>query len=149
MAKGRKDFENRYERHVGSRAAAGVKKRTISFSWEKLDINQGQSIKEWENEGLLSQLCERMRQVGQNEATVALAQQLIKQYTQVGFPPNSEFTIPKHVSPTYWGVMHITPSSKEVVAGYIENDIFYIVFLDKDHKFWPTKNIQDRGKTKR
>lgn len=141
--------DNRYERKSGHRLAVGVRARTISFSWEKLDKNQGQTPSEWEQEGLLSQLCIRMQQIGQFEATTALAQQYIKQYTQVGFPPNSKFEIPKHVTPTYWGVIHVTPNSKEVVAGYIENDVFYVVFLDKDHLFWPTRNIQDRGKNKR
>jgi hypothetical protein len=139
---------NRYERRAGNRQAVGEKRRTISFSWEKLDVTQGQSILDWENEGLLSQFCTRMQQIGQYEAPAALAQQLIKQYTQVGFPPDSKFNIPRHVTPTYWAVIHITPNSREVVAGYIDSDVFLIVFLDKFHHFWPT-NIQDRGKNKR
>ena len=79
----------------------------------------------------------------------ALAQQLIKQYTKVGFPENSEFIEPRHVTPTYWAVIHITQNSKEVVVGYLdENNVFYVIFLDKEHKFWPT-DIQSRGKNKR
>ena len=141
--------ENRYDRKNGTRPSVGQKSKTISFSWEKLDSVQGQRIPEWEKEGLLSKLCLRLQQIGQFDATNALGQQLIKQYTQVGFPPKSKFTVPKHVSPSYWGVIHITPNSKEVVAGYIEEDVFYIVFLDKEHHFWPSMNIQDRGKNKR
>lgn len=137
-----------YTRKQGSRKAVGEKKRKISFSWEKLDAQQGQRIKEWEEEELLSQLCERMQQIGQYEAAEALHKQLIKQYTKVGFPSNSKFIEPKHVSPINWAVIHIKPKSKEVVAGYIDDDIFYIVFLDKEHHFWPT-SIQDRGKNKR
>lgn len=147
MAKRSKEID-RYERKSGNRLAVGPKIRTISFSWEKLDANQGQRIYEWEEERLLSELCIRMQQISQYTKENALAQQLIKQYTQVGFPPNSEFNIPTHVSPAYWAVIHIKPTSKEVVAGYIENDVFYIVFLDKDHKFWPT-DIQSRGKNVR
>ena len=139
---------NRYERKSGHRQAVGEKQRGISFSLEKLDRNQGQTLEQWEGDGLLAQLCIRLQQIGQFEATSALAQQFIKQYTQVGFPPNSNFTEPLHVSPSTWGVIHITPNSKEVVAGYLENDVFYIVFLDKEHDFWPT-NIQNRGKIRR
>ncbi len=147
MAKGNKQI-NQYERKAGNRLAVGERARTISFSWEKLDPAQGQTIKEWENEELLSQLCIRMQQIGQYAAATALAQQLIKQYTQVGFPPDSKFDAPRHVAPQFWAVIHITPKSKEVVAGYLENDVFYIVFLDKHHHFWPV-NIQTRGKNKR
>lgn len=138
-----------YDRKRGSRSAVGQKVKTITFSWVKLDINQGQPIDEWEKEGLLSIVCEMMRQVGQYGSTEVFARRMIKQYTQVGFPPNSEFKEPKHVSPTYWAVIHIKPKSKEVVVGFLEEEVFYIIFLDKDHKFWPTKDIQDRGKNRR
>jgi len=139
---------DRYERLQGHRSSIGEKKRTISFSWEKLHPSEGQTIVEWEKSGLLSDFCIRMQQVGQYQATQALAQQLIKQYTKVGFPEHSEFTKPTHITPSYWAVIHIKQNSKAVVAGYIENDVFYIVYLDKDHKFWPT-DLQSRGKTKR
>lgn len=138
-----------YVRIRGRRPAVGQKIKTITFSWVKLDVNQGQSIDEWEKEGLLSVMCEMMRQVGQYSSTQVLACRMIKQYTKVGFPPNSLFEEPKHVSPVYWAVIHIKPKSKEVVAGYLEEEVFYIVFLDKEHKFWPTKDIQDRGKNRR
>ena len=101
MAKKHENQENRYDRKSGHRQSVGKRNRTISFSWEKLDKVQGQSLSDWEKEGLLSQLCTRMQQIGQFDATNALANQLIKQYTQVGFPPNSKFDIPKHVTPTY------------------------------------------------
>ena len=149
MAKKHENQENRYDRKNGHRPPVGKRNRTISFSWEKLDRIQGQTVSDWESEGLLSQLCTRMQQIGQFDATNALAQQLIKQYTQVGFPPNSKFDIPKHVTPIYWAVIHITPNSKAVVAGYIEEDVFYVVFLDKEHHFWPSMNIQNRGKNRR
>lgn len=141
--------DKRYERKRGERNAVGLKVRTITFSWVKLDINQGQSIDQWEKEGLLSVFCQMMRQIGQYNSTQVYANRMIKQYTKVGFPPDSEFEEPKHVSPAYWAVIHIKPKSKEVVVGYVEDEIFYIVFLDKEHQFWPTMDIQNRGKTKR
>jgi hypothetical protein len=140
---------NQYERKRGKRQAVGSKVKTITFSWVKLDINQGQSAREWEEEGLLSVFCQMMRQIGQYGSAEVLSEAMIKQYTKVGFPPDSEFQEPKHVSPPYWAVIHIKPKSKEVVVGYLEEDVFYIVFLDKEHKFWPTKDIQTRGKRKR
>lgn len=146
MAK--KNKSKSYERQRGSRAAVGQKEITISFSWSKLDSTQGQTIDDWEKEGLLSKLSKRLQQIGQFSSSHALAQQLIKQYTKVGFPEKSKLKEPKHVTPTTWAVIHITPNSKEVVAGFIEDNIFYIVFLDKDHHFW-ISDIQDRGKVLR
>lgn len=143
-----KQSHKSYERIRGNREAVPQKEITISFSWTKLDPTQGQTIDNWEKEGLLSKLCKRLQQIGQFSSKQVLAQQLIKQYTQVGFPENSKFREPKHVNPPMWAVIHITPTSKEVVAGFIEDNIFFIVFLDKEHHFWPS-NIQDRGKVRR
>jgi len=140
---------NRYERKRGNRDKVLPKDSEISFSWTKLDNTQGQSIIEWEKLGLLSVLCHRLQQIGQYSSSEALAKLYIKQYTKIGFPEKSKFKEPKHITPpNYWAVIHITTNSKEVVAGFIEDNIFYIVLLDKDHHFWPTV-IQDRGKTKR
>jgi len=136
---------DRYERRRGSKPAKGPRKRIISFSFSKLDRTQGQSWDEWEKDGLLADLCKMMVEIGQHEVSQVLAQQKIKQYTKVGYPPNSKFKEPNHVSPTYWAVIHLKPNSKEVVAGFLEEDVFYIVFLDKEHEFWPT-DIQARGK---
>jgi hypothetical protein len=139
---------NRYERKRGNRGVV-VQDNEISFSWTKLDNTQGQSIAEWEKLGILSVFCKRLQQIGQFSSAEALAKQYIKQYTKIGLPEKSNFKEPKHISPpSYWAVIHITTNSKEVVAGFIENNIFYIVFLDKEHDFWPT-DIQDRGKNKR
>lgn len=136
-------------RKRGHRSAVEPQKIIISFCFSKIDKTQGQTIEEWEQLGLLSTFIVKTQQISNMEYQQALAQQLIKQYTKVGFPENSEFIEPRHVTPTYWAVIHITQNSKEVVVGYLdENNVFYVIFLDKEHKFWPT-DIQSRGKNKR
>lgn len=137
-----------YDRKRGDRLAIGQKQITISFSWSKLDTSQGQTIDQWEKDGLLSKLSKKLQQIGQFESSHALAQQLIKQYTKIGFPENSKFKEPIHITPSVWAVIHLNQKSKEVVAGFIEDNVFYIVFLDQEHHFWPT-DIQSRGKNKR
>ena len=139
---------NNLNRKRGHRQAVVPQNITISFCFSKIDKTQGETIEQWEQLGLLSTFIEKTQQISNLEYQHALAKQLIKQYTKVGFPENSEFKEPKHVNPNCWAVIHITQNSKEVVVGYIENNIFYIVFLDKEHKFWPT-DIQSRGKNKR
>lgn len=138
---------NKIQRKQGHLQALGAKKRSISFSFQYLDNTQGQSIKEWEAEGLLADLILRTQQISQYAVEECLQLQYIKQYTKVTFPPRSKFKEPKHVTPDNWAVIHIKPKSKEVVAGFLENDVFYIVFLDKEHDFWDT-NLQDRNKNR-
>ena len=142
--------KNKFDRKRGHSEAIGDKnkKSRISFSIQYLDNTQGQSLKEWEAEGLLADLMLKIQQISQHTVEESLRCQFIKQYTKVSFPPTSKFKEPKHVTPDNWAVIHIKPESKEVVAGFLENDVFYIVFLDKEHDFWDT-DLQDRNKNRK
>jgi hypothetical protein len=137
-----------YSRKRGHLLEKGTKLRTISFSFSKLDNTQGQTLKEWENLGLLAELCIRTQQISQYSVEECLRLQFVKQYTKVTFPPKSKFKEPTHVTPPNWAVIHIKPNSKEVAVGYLEDDVFHFVFLDKEHDFWDT-DIQERGKNRK
>ncbi len=140
--------KNNFDRKQGHLQALGAKKRSVSFSFQYLDNTQGQSLKEWEAEGLLADLILKTQQISQYTVEESLRCQFIKQYTKVTFPPTSKFKEPKHITPDNWAVIHIKPKSKEVVAGFLENDVFYIVFLDKEHDFWDT-DLQERNKNRK
>ena len=127
-----------YLREQGKRQARGVKQRKITFSFTKHLPNQGQTFEDWSKAGLLIQLINRLKFLGQYTTLEVRQNQYIKEYTKVTFPPDSEFTEPTHISNLIWAVIHITQKSKEVVVGFIEEDVFYLIFLDKEHKFWPS-----------
>lgn len=110
----------------------------IVLSFRDFDINQGQGFEEWEEEKLLALMINKLRAICQITMAQATAQQIIKPYTKVDFPPESAFEHPKHVLPdVIWCTMHI--QGKECIIGHIEDNVFHIVFLDKDHEFWKTK----------
>jgi len=143
----KKGKQNKFkERSVSSykRESKGIETRQgkkiplIVLSLKDFDRNQGQSFDEWEEEKLLALAVSKLREVCQLTVGQATSQQIIKPYTKVGFPPESEFEHPKHVLPdVIWCSMHI--QGKECVIGYFEDNIFNIVFLDKDHQFWITE----------
>jgi|SRR6185437_1418158 len=126
-----------YLREQGNREARGAKQRKITFSFIKHIKGEGESYEEWEACGLLSVLLHMMKHIGNYSPIEVRQKKLIKEYKK--FPDHSKFNCPKHVGDVVWAVMHITQNSKEVVVGYIDDDVFYIIFLDKDHKFWPTE----------
>ena len=128
-----------YIREQGKRKAVGAKQRNITFCLSKQIKAEGQSIEEWDELGLLKPLLLRLKNLGQHSSLTVRQNKWIKEYHKVNFPPDSGFTAPKHIGEVTWAVMHITDKSKEVVVGYIEEDVFYIIFLDKDHKFWPSQ----------
>lgn len=106
------------------------------LSFKYLDRNQGQTLCEWEADGILAAGIDTLR----NYCCSSLTSQLIgKKFTTYdGFPPDSGFNYPEHVpKDVIWGRIHV--NGKQVIAGFVNKNIFNVVFLDKDHEFWPTK----------
>lgn len=115
-----------------------IRELLIVFSFRDLDRNQGQGFKEWEENEILAAACEKLAGISQLTVGQAVQQQIVKVYTKVSFPPESNFVHPIHVSDDVnWASMHI--QGKECIIGYFEENVFYIVFLDMNHEFWITK----------
>jgi hypothetical protein len=97
------------------------------------DQNQGQRFDEWEEETILAKLMVRLREISNYTVIEAINKEILKDYGK--FPENTEFRFPIYIHQgVNWASLRI--QGKERVAGYIEDNIFYIVFLDKDHEFW-------------
>ncbi len=128
-----------YERNVRKvETREGQREKLIVLSFRDFDRNQGQSFKEWEHEQLLALAIDKLKEVCQLSVREATSQNIIKQYIKVGFPPESAFVHPRHILPdVIWCSMHI--QGKECIIGHFEDNIFHIVFLDKDHEFWKTE----------
>jgi hypothetical protein len=144
MEKGRqKKFNGRsivsYKRELkGIDLRQGRKDPLIVLSFRDFDRNQGQSFEQWEQEKILALAVNKLREVCNLTRVEATNQQIIKEYPKGVFPPNSDFVHPKHIAPDIaWSSMHV--QGKECVIGYLDDNIFNIVFLDKDHRFWITE----------
>jgi hypothetical protein len=136
-----------YNRSQGQEENRGSKKDPkVVFSFEYLDIRQGQTLKDWSiNDDLL-----KLAEMGQclNKLTVsqALVQKLIIQYdttdtakwTKNNMPKVSKFeyptTVPRENIP--WSKIEL--GRKLRVIGYLELNVFFVVFLDNEHKFFPS-----------
>lgn len=128
-----------YKRELkGVEIKQGRKEPLIVLSFRDFDRNQGQNFEEWEEEKILALAISKLRDICQLTRVQATSQQIIKQYSNVDFPPNTAFAHPKHVLPdVVWCSMHI--QGKECIIGHFEDNIFHIVFLDKKHEFWISK----------
>ena len=91
-----------YLREQGNLDTRVKKNRKITFSFTKQIPTQGQTFEEWGKLGLLEILFHRMKYVGQFSTQEALQNGCIKQYTKIDFPPDSEFTSPKHIIDVIW-----------------------------------------------
>lgn len=108
------------------------------LSFKDLDRSQGQTLEEWEREGILARAMDVLR----NYCCAPLLSQCnTDKFTNYGkFPPSkdTEFTHPKHVpDDAEWARIHVT--GRQCIAGHVLRNVFYVVFLDKDHGFYISK----------
>jgi hypothetical protein len=110
-------------------------RKEMLFSFRDFDHTQGQTFAQWGDAELLRVLLDKMKEYSRK--TIPEAQRA--SFTIYGaFPPHSRFTSPKHIIPdALWASMHI--QGKECIAGHLIDNVFYVVFLDREHHFWPTE----------
>ena len=143
MAKNRdRDRNKSYSRQVNTREEKKVSsiRELLTFSFKDIDETQPkkspQTFKSWDEENILVSLLERLKDLSKLTRDEATNQQQIKIYGD--FPPSAktDFNYPKYIDKhVAWGVIEGIDGKKRVV-GYIVENTFYIVFLDKEHRFW-------------
>ncbi len=109
---------------------------TISFMY--LDVEQGQTIKEWGESGLLVNLFERLKYLTEKayiELTAGERSKVLMEYGS--FPKHSLFKCPKHLKDVdTWHRVRLNEKTR--VGGFIIGNVFYVVFLDAKHEFYPS-----------
>ncbi len=112
----------------------------FKISLEHFDCTQeyASAFRDWQYCGLLSYAMEHLC----GYCKSPLFQQVDgKKFTIYGsFPPpeRTEFVHPEYIpEDANWARIHINNTA--ILAGHILEDTFYLVFLDKSHKFYMTK----------
>jgi hypothetical protein len=120
---------------VGKSAIPPKTLPNLVFSFKDFDHTQGQTFQEWEESKLLSPLLEKLKEFSCKSITEAQK----AHFTIYNiFPRKSNFKHPKHITEdAIWASLHI--QGKECIAGHIINNVFYIVFFDREHRFWITE----------
>ena len=112
----------------------------LSFNFKDFDFNQcppGQTLEKWQEEKMLDKLIRKFMDVCACTRPEALQKGLLKVYG--AFPANSQFKIPSYIQgDVEWGTIQRIGGQKPRLAGYIIDSVFYPVFLDKDHLFFPS-----------
>lgn len=124
--------------------------RTANFklSFQDLDTTQkfGSAFLDWQRSGLLSFALDTLR----GYCCSPLRKQIDGDKFAIydSFPPDDRtmYKYPKNVpEDAHWARIHV--NGPAVIIGHIVNDTFYVVFLDKMHKFWLTE--KDRQQLKK
>lgn len=116
-------------------------KPLMLFSFKDFQYNTqippGQTYVEWQELELLAYVLEKFGHICNRNRIEVKQEKLIKVYGE--FPPKSEFANPFPNSDLQWAVVMKVKGQKGRVAGYIDGHIFYVVFLDAEHKFFPSE----------
>ena len=112
----------------------------ISLAYFDPEQPYASSFHHWQSVGLLSRAMETL----QGFCKRPLRQQIDGDKFAVyqSFPPanKTKFEYPRHVpEDAEWARIHV--NGPAVLVGHIVGDTFYLVFLDKTHKFWLTKRV--------
>lgn len=136
----KRNFKQRPESVREERKVSSIRK-LLTFSFKDIDetqpSNAPQSIKSWNDEGLLKPFLERLRDLSKLTRDEACKQQKIKIYGDFPAKAKTDFFHPRHVDEhVAWGVINSVGGQKGRIAGYIVESTFYVVFLDKEHRFF-------------
>lgn len=110
----------------------------LVVSFKYLDNKQGQTFEDWEKDHILAEslntLAGYCHDTLQNQCHTAS----FKPYKNFPSKENTEYDFPDHVpQDACWASMHI--NGKQCLVGHIFSNVFYVVFLDKHHRFWISK----------
>jgi hypothetical protein len=113
----------------------------LTFNFKDFDFSQsqvGQTLEQWQTEKLLAKLVQKFIEVSACTRQEAEQMGLLKIYGE--FPKKSAFKIPQYIEgEVAWGTIRKIGGQKPRLAGYIIGSVFYPVFLDKDHLFYPSE----------
>jgi hypothetical protein len=116
-------------------------KPLMLFSFKDFQFNSqippGQSYSQWQDDKLLAYMLEKFGYICNENRVEAEQKGFIKVYGK--FPTYSKFKNPFPDSDLNWAVVMKIGGQKSRVAGYIDGHVFYVVFLDSEHKFYPAE----------
>lgn len=121
------------------------KKGNFKVSFQYFDPSQkfASSFKDWQKDGLLSKAMETLAGYCKRPLVDQIDGSKFTVYGDFPDNDNTRFERPAHVpEDARWARIHI--NGPAVLAGHVVNDTFYVVFLDKTHKFWLTKLAKER-----
>lgn len=122
---------------------AAAKEKLISFNFKYYDHseNSGQDFNDWSEDGILVDFNEKLVSLSNNEIEKLKRDRILEIYDD--YPEDSCFPCPKSLigMNVSWARLRLTGQRR--IIGFIvnidnKNDVFYFVFLDKNHEFAPS-----------
>lgn len=117
-------------------------KLSFNFKFFTYGDHSGQSFEKWQQEEILADLNNKLKDFSNKSKLELRTDRTLEIYDYI--PHDTEFEIPKVFigQPIKWARLRITGSRRLIGILLpdeegVQKDIFYVVFLDEDHKFAP------------
>lgn len=131
------------ERKENAREERTVKESMplLCLNFKDFDHSQcppGQTYDDWQKSGKLAKLMVKFEQVCQMTRAEAASQGVIGIYGK--FPERGDFKQPSYIQgKVEWGTIKNIGGQQTRLAGYFIGHVFYPVFLDEKHRFYPSE----------
>ncbi|MFW1798347.1 hypothetical protein ACG9Y4_22130 [Acinetobacter guillouiae] len=113
----------------------------ISFRYFKdTDKSPAQSINTWNDEDKILDMMLALKYITCENITKVQSTEKLSLYKK--FPPKdkNDFPCPADLQEDLnWGTIQNIGGQKARIAGFLKGNTFYLVYLDKDHRFWISK----------
>jgi|SRR6218665_1269308 len=129
-----------FERRRNTREERKVKEELpkMVFSFKDFDVKQippGQSYGKWQEDKILAYMLQKFEHICALNIVEAQQQKVLKIYGS--FPDKTDFNWPQHITDDVnWAAVMDIKGQKGRVAGHIIENVFYVVFLDQEHRFY-------------
>ncbi|GAA3904790.1 hypothetical protein GCM10022228_13740 [Halomonas cibimaris] len=129
------------KRATETREPRATEKPCVLFSFKHFHDadDTGQSLSNWaeDNPGQLAGLLQKMAHISQQTVPEARQDTTLTLYGRFPESANTDFACPRHLQgQKNWGVIRNIGGQKPRAAGFLQGNIFYVVFLDKHHQFY-------------
>lgn len=146
MGKNKEKIKNHFKKSIITESLEKRTKSTLTYesydhmvvSLKHLDKNQGHIFEDWEELKILSRAFNTI--CGLSSKSIKEQANNNKFTIYGGFPPKekTDYYHPKHIpEDAQWARIHIT--GKQCVIGHVLGNVFFLVFLDGEHKFWKSE----------
>lgn len=111
---------------------------SVSFRYfQNTEEYPAQSLAQWEQDGDLLDMVNSLVYITQHNISELQSTKKMTLYHSFPDKEVNEFTLPSSLShDENWGTIRKVGGQKARVAGFLRDNIFYVVYLDKEHKFY-------------
>lgn len=113
----------------------------ISFRYFKdIDNDPAQSLKTWKDDDRLWDMMLALQYITYENITKVQSTEKITLYRKFPSKDKNDFPCPNDLQEDLnWGTIQNIGGQKARIAGFLKENTFYLVYLDKNHRFWITK----------